>query len=113
LLITSDSKSALSALAAGPLQQKSYVGGDIWRYLFLVNNSFFDKIIFQIVFSHCGVDRNELADKDADTALKSCDDNQHLGPIHIFDAIKAEVKFGLKSNWLQCLDKEQNRSATT
>jgi hypothetical protein len=37
-------------------------------------------------------------------------DNQleHSVPIHIY-AIKAETKFGLKSNWLQSLDNEQKR----
>ena len=96
ILFITDSLSMLTSLAAGPLRQTSYVGGSIWKnLLLLLDNNCCKSIVFQFVYSHCGVIRNEMADKEADESLKRIENFQDYAPIHI-DAVKADVKSQLK-----------------
>ena len=59
------------------------------------------KITFQFVYSHCGVSRNECADKAADVALdKYYEMSEQLKASVPLMAIKAAVKSGCKLIWL-------------
>ena len=70
-LFCTDSQSSIQALTAGPLKQRSTLTSSIWRHLLrLVSDHPESKVVFQFVFSHWGVERNEDADHAADVALK-------------------------------------------
>ena len=70
VLIVSDSQSMLSCLHQGALRQNSEVGAGIWRsLLYLLERNYCSKIVFQFVYSHCGVVKNEMVDRAADRAL--------------------------------------------
>ena len=62
-LVVSDSESVLKALAAGPLAQRSPRLVNIWKQLLDIVAVNGNRIIFQHVFSHCGLERNDQADK--------------------------------------------------
>jgi len=109
ILIASDSQSVLSSLAKGPLSQTSEVEADIWRQLLQLVDVFSCKIVFQFVFSHCGVERNEMADRAADAALGNLPKaKQRKASVHL-SAIKAVMKSGLKENWKRSLCQETTR----
>jgi hypothetical protein len=103
LLVATDSQSAISALAKGPLNQRSYVNKSIWDCItYLINNGYCSNIVFQFVYSHCGVVKNELVDLDADLALKLLVKKQDDCLIHM-DSIRAEIKSSVSKNWLSTL----------
>ena len=87
------------------------VGVDIWKDLLgLLNENNCELIVCLWVPSHCGIVRNELADKEADRAFSELSDPKHqrLAPIHL-DAIKAEIKLSVKELWKKSLDNKRFR----
>ena len=110
VLIASDSQSLLSCLNQGPLRQNSEIGAGIWRsLLYLLEKSYCSKIVFQFVYSHCGVVKNEMVDRAADHALSSMESkHQQKAAIHM-DAVKAELKSGLMEGWKSSLDQNTVR----
>ena len=110
VLIASDWQSLLSCLNQGPLRQNSEVGAGIWRsLLYLLEKSYCSKIVFQFVYSHCGVVKNEMVDRAADHALSSMESkHQQKAAIHM-DAVKAELKSGLMEGWKSSLDQNTVR----
>jgi ribonuclease HI len=104
LLICSDSQSSISALTMGPLRQGSRLFSRIWKsLLYLVSDFGLSSIVFQFVYSHCGIIRNEMVDKEANDALDLNMDNQHEGTIPLA-AVKAAIKSGVRNLWKKNLD---------
>jgi hypothetical protein len=66
------------------------------------------KITFQFTASHCGIERNEMADLEADRALEKCAMEQSKTAIPLA-AIKAKIKRHCKTNWLNQLDHNNAR----
>ena len=97
---SSVSQSMLSCLHQGPLRQNSEVGAGIWRsLLYLLERNYCSKIVFQFVYSHCGIVKNEMVDRAADHALSLMESkHQQKAAIHM-DAVKAELKSGLMEGW--------------
>ena len=110
ILIGSDSKSLIMALEGGPLSQGDCLLSGIWGLLIqLLEEREVSKVVFQFVYSHCGVVRNEMADKLAEVALgvyKKVD--QRKVPISL-QAVKAMVKQGEKEMHKGTLDVEKPR----
>ena len=68
-------------------------------------------MVFQFVFSHCGVERNEDADHAADVALKDPRSSIFQEKCAIpLAAVKAYVKTTLKDSWVASLDGETHRA---
>ena len=112
LLICTDSQSCIRALKKGPLKQSTELNSKIWSLLHsLINANPSMRIVFQFVFSHCGVVRNEFVDMLADEAMKSSAIAfaQATCPLSM-DAVKARVKSGLRASWLQRLPKDSHRA---
>ena len=62
-----------------------------------------------VVYSHCGVVKNEMVDRAADHALSSMESkHQQKAAIHM-DAVKAELKSGLMEGWKSSLDQNTVR----
>jgi ribonuclease HI len=105
ILICTDSQSLISALANGPLCQGSKLLSEIWETLVhLAEVRGVKKVVFQFVYSHCGVERNETADKMAEEALrkfKSVD--QRKAPIPL-QAVKAMIKLQCRNGWKSDLE---------
>jgi hypothetical protein len=100
LLVVSDSMSVLSSLSSGPLYQNSTICKDIWSILStLILSNIFSCIHFQFVYSHCGIERNERADRAAAMALDSYSKIQQSKVPIPFNSIKAAIKLGLKRHW--------------
>ena len=104
LLICTDSQSLVSALSKGPLLQDNWLSSMIWKkLLLLVQERGFQRIDVQFVASHCGVVRNELADRAAAEALSRMRDSQDVALIPL-SAVKARVKRHAKEGWLKTLN---------
>ena len=70
ILIATDSQSSVAALATGALSQPSPLEAASWQEIIkLVDRGYF--VHFQFVYSHCGVPRNEVADRLAEEASRS------------------------------------------
>jgi ribonuclease HI len=110
ILIGSDSKSLITALQTGPLCQGDKLLSSIWWMLIqLIEEKGVCKIVFQFVYSHCGVLRNELADTEADTALKSISVAKQRGAEIPLRGVKAMVKLYGRDNWLLSLNPSRHR----
>ena len=111
-LFCTDSQSSINALLSGPLGQTTTLTSSIWELLlYLVNDHPESKIVFQFIYSHCGVERNEEADRAAEGALKDpwTASNQDKCGIPL-RAIKAQVKLSLRDAWLATDDEGSHRS---
>jgi ribonuclease HI len=62
VLLCTDSQSMLASLETGPLNQGEQENAFIWRKLLRIADLGF-KVVLQFVYSHCGVERNEMADR--------------------------------------------------
>ena len=98
-MIGSDSKSLITALERGPLIQNDRLLSKIWDLLIiLVETRGMSKVVFQFVYSHCGVEKNEVADRLAEEALRKYKAvDQRKAPIPL-QAVKALVKQGPRRN---------------
>ena len=109
LLICTDSQSAISALSCGPLQQTEILASNIWStIIWLVKERKLSKIVFQFVFSHCGVRKNEAVDMKVAEVLKENVHLQHTAPI-VLVAVKAHVKSELRKGWKGNINMETHR----
>ena len=108
LLICTDSQSSINALKTGPISRTSNLLSHIWSQLSRLTQRGLSNITFQFTASHCGIERNEMADKKADKALTRCAAEQPLVPIPL-DAMKNEIKLHVKTDWLNQLDKNNAR----
>ena len=72
--------------------KNSEVGAGIWRsLLYLLERNYCSKIVFQFVYSYCGVVKNEMVDRAADHALSLMESkHQQNSAIHM-DAVKAKI----------------------
>ena len=69
----------------------------------------FSLIVFQHVFSHCGLKRNDMADEQVDQFLSSCSERNHNKiPISLRN-IKSFMKSKVKSYHLSGLNIDQHR----
>jgi len=80
IYIISDSLSSISALSTGPLRQDALVEQGCWRLLLVLAELKFP-VSFHFVFSHSGLDGNEVADVIATSSLHMCRLDENLpGP---------------------------------
>ncbi len=101
LRICSDSQSLIRALESGPIQAEDAECGEIWDLLrSLCELGTTLKVDIQHVLSHCGVARNEAADKEADKAAKTCD--QRSAPVCLAAAMEAAKKI-IADDWRKCI----------
>ena len=84
----------------------------MWRLILrLVNDHPESKVIFQFIYSHCGVSRNEEAYRAADNALKDPRSTSAQEKCGIpLEAVKAHVKLSLKNSWIATHDEGAHRS---
>jgi ribonuclease HI len=108
LLICTDSQSLVSSLKSGPIKAKYHLCISIWESLLKLRNKF-SLILFQHVFSHCDLDRNEMADVQVDQFLDSCSAKDHSKVSIPLRNIKAILKLRMKHNQLSSLNVEQHR----
>ena len=91
------------------MSQKATLESNIWKQLLLlIEERKLSKIVVQFVSSHCGVVRNELADKLAGEALSKLPLKQKDVPIPLM-AVKAMVKLGMRNHFQENLNKERHR----
>jgi ribonuclease HI len=109
LLICTDSQSAISALSCGPLLQTEVLNSNIWEKLnWLVGVGNVSKIVFQFVYSHCGVKRNEEVDREVARVLVEMKEMQNTAPIALM-AVKAHVKMELRNSWKDKIEESSHR----
>ena len=111
-LFCTDSQSSINALLSGPLVQTTTLASSVWRLILrLVNDHPESKVVFQFIYSHCGVSRNEEADRAADNALKDPRSTSAQEKCGIpLEAVKAHVKLSLKNSWIATHDEGAHRS---
>ena len=109
LLICTDSQSLVAAIGFGPISQRATLESNIWKQLLLlIDERKLSRIVVQFVSSHCGVVRNELADKLAGEALLKLSSKQKDAPIPMM-AVKAMVKSGMRKHFQENLNSDRNR----
>ena len=92
ILIVSDSQSGLELIASGPFV-KDPLSSQLWSDMICwCRNDPDRRIVFQHVFSHCGVEFNELADVEADNALSSLSTVQQSEVPISFPGIQQHLK---------------------
>ena len=101
LAVFSDSEAVLSALSKGPLRQSSILASIVWKKLLELVKYMGGCIIFQFVFSHCGLERNEAVDKLATAQMKTV--HSRSAPIS-FMSVKAAVRSRLRRLWRDSLN---------
>ena len=108
LLVCTDSQSLVSALKSGPINAKHHLCVSIWKCLLKLRHKF-SLIVFQHVFSHCDLERNDMADVQVDQFLDSCTAKiQSKVPIP-FKNIKTLLKSRMKHIQLSSLNINQHR----
>ena len=103
LAIYTDCKGLVTGLASGPLQQSSIREENIWKLLYrVVGEGYANRVIFQWVPSHCGLIRNERADRNAKRhaeLIKRSDQDYHAKVPSAYKSITAYYKEKLAQNW--------------
>ena len=84
--VFTDSRSAIQRLSGGPLNQTEQTAVDVWRKLLRVSEG--RSVAFQWVPSHCGIARNEEADRIANEAARL---DQSQAPIDL-ETAKAVIR---------------------
>ena len=110
ILICTDSQSSIKALMTGPIDQREKLPSYIWYQLLQLSKRSVSKVTFQFTASHCGIERNELVNSEADKTLIKCAMEQARVPIPLA-AIKAKIKQHVKNGWLSQLDPLKARYA--
>ena len=109
LLLCTDSQSLVAALGCGPIHQKNKLESEVWKkFLLLIEGRKISKIVVQFVSSHCGVVRNELADKLAGEAMLKLSSKQKEASIPIM-AVKSMVKSGMRNVFQDNLNQDRHR----
>ena len=90
LLVCTDSQSLLAALHRGPLLVNSTIEKDIWDMLLILARRGIS-VTLQFVYSHCGIDRNELVDRQAARAASG--PGQHAVPVWHTDFVAATKRY--------------------
>ena len=94
LLIVTDSQSLLAILKRGPLAATTETELRLWK-LVRIACSLYSRVVFHHVFSHCGLQWNEEADK---AAAAACRLPQSGVPLEYCDA-RAIIKAHARSKW--------------
>ena len=109
LLICTDSQSSIRKLESGPLEKKmDHTTCRVWKSLLEITKV--HQVNIQFVAAHCGVERNEKADKEADEAIKTCDQSDKKIP---FERISASIKRRNNQRWAENLKKDTERMKIT
>lgn len=110
ILICSDSKSVITALERGPLSQRERLLSKVWGLLTqLLEERGVRRIVFQFVYAHCGVVRNEAADLLVEEALKKYRTVDQRNAAIPLQAVKAMVKWECKNEWKNNRDPSRHR----
>ena len=91
LLICTDSLSQLDALARGPILQTDDTANELWHLLLQLAAREVD-ITMQFIYSHCGLERNELVDKEAKTASELPQADAPVWLPDLMSAVRRHVK---------------------
>jgi ribonuclease HI len=106
IVIYSDSQSALSALASGPLHQTHTALAETWQLLhqMFLNVPTLRSVHFQFVYAHCGVPGNEAVDRVCSTEIRNIE--SRITPIRSPPApmdlisIRLATRRYLQSTWM-------------
>ena len=79
--------------------------------MWLVNEGMIRRIVFQFVYSHCGVERNEAVDREVAILLQNVKHIQHTAPISL-KASKTHIKTESKKKWLHDIKPDSERYMT-
>ena len=103
LAIYTDCKGLVTGLARGPLQQSSVREANIWKMLYrIIGEGYVNRVVFQWVPSHCGLVRNEKADRNAKRhaeLIKQSDPDYHVREPSSYKSITSYYKEKLVQNW--------------
>jgi len=115
LAIYTDCKGLVTGLAKGPLQQSNVREAHIWKMLYrIIDEGYVNRVVFQWVSGHCGLDRNEKADKNAKRhaeLLKHTDLLYHERAPSSYKAITSYYKEKLAQNWRENVPTITHRGA--
>ena len=107
LAIYTDCKGLITGLSKGPLQQRNVREAHVWKMLYrIIGEGYANRIVFQWVPGHCGLDRNEKADKNAKRhaeLLKQTDPHFHERAPSSYKATTSYYKEKLAQNWRENL----------
>ena len=103
LAIYTDCKSLVTGLSSGPLQQSSIREAHIWKMLYrVIREGYANRVVFQWVPGHCGLVRNEKADRNAKRhadIIQRTDLDYHARTPSSYKSITAYYKEKLAQNW--------------
>jgi ribonuclease HI len=105
MLLCTDSRSALQAIAMGPTTRADSLFAAVWRTLSALSRRY--RVTLQWVPAHCGVAGNEAADVQAASASRL---DQRRAPI-AYDAALAAVRRTARRRWLEGPQPDWHRRA--
>jgi ribonuclease HI len=113
LAIYTDCKSLVTGLANGPLQQSSIREAHIWKMLYrIIGEGYVNRVVLQWVPGHCGLTRNESADKNAKRhaeLIKRSDPLYHERVPSSYKSITSYYKEKLVHNWKETVPEITHR----
>ena len=113
LAIYTDCKGLITGLSKGPLQQSTIREAHIWKMLYrIIGEGYVNRVVFQWVPGHCGLVRNESADKNAKRhaeLIKRTDPLYHERAPSSFKAITSYYKEKLVHNWKETVPEITHR----
>ena len=114
LVVYTDCRGLVTGLAQGPLIQKELRMAAIWKLLYRILDGYVDRLVIQWIPGHCGLKRNEKADKNAKTHFKLMEQNAsdaHEKVPSSYGAIKSYYKEVLTANWKASTSELTHRGA--
>jgi len=115
LAIYTDCKSLVTGLSSGPLQQNSIREAHIWKMLYrVIGEGYANRVVFQWVPGHCGLVRNEKADRNAKRhaeIIQRTDLDYHVKTPSAYKAITSYYKEKLTHSWKEAVPLVTHRGA--
>ena len=115
LAIYTDCKGLITGLSKGPLQQQNIREAHVWKMLHkILGEGYANRIVFQWVPSHCGLVRNEKADKNAKRhaeQIRQTDPDYHARVPSSYKSIASYYKEKLAQNWKENVPVVTHRGA--
>lgn len=106
IICISDSQATVKELSSGPLSQ-GLIGSRTWNHIQALTTQPNTSIVFQHVFSHCGIEHNEAADI---AAKEAAEDGDNMAPTLVSDACAAIKRLTVRKYLAQATQQMNHRA---